>query len=168
MKNSILFLVIFAAILSCKPKQQATKVDNSIFNRSDADSLFLTIARSPCFGRCPQYEAKIYESGYTVYNGKRDVPSIGTHSFTLSAEQLKSLKQKAVDIKYFQMKDKYDNENVTDLPDCITSVQLDGVRKTIKNRFQGPVELAEFEKMIDGILNAAPKGKSVQTDERKD
>ncbi|MEO8146263.1 MAG: DUF6438 domain-containing protein [Bacteroidia bacterium] len=166
MKNSLFILLLFTAIFSCKSKQQAAKVDNSIFNRSDSDSLFVTIFHSQCFGRCPWYEAKIYESGYVVYSGKKDVPNIGNYSFQVSTEQLKELKQKAMDIKYFELKDKYDNEGVTDLPECVTSVQLDGKRKTIKNRYDGPPELREFEKVIEALFVNADMKKLPPTDEK--
>ena len=104
MKKTLSLLLLIIVIFSCKSKQQTTKVDSSIFNRNDTDSLFVTIFHSQCFGRCPWYEAKIYESGYVVYSGKKDVANIGNYSFQISTEQLKELKQKADEVKYFQMK----------------------------------------------------------------
>lgn len=163
-------LIIFGLIISCLAckTQKNTIAAQGLFNRTDNDSLFITISRSNCFGKCPVFEASIYESGHVIYEGKKFVPYIGTYTFYISEDNLKQLKQKAIEINYFHLQTKYDNENVTDLPDCTTSVQLDGVRMKIKNRYQGPVGLEEFEKMIDAIINSVPKGKVALPDERKD
>lgn len=139
---------------SCKPKQ-TTLSANKDFNTTDTDSVFITIERSPCMGACPWYSATIYESGLALYDGKRNVSYIGLYAVHLTPEQLKALKENAAAINYFKLNDKYNNEQITDLPGTTTSVQLNGKRKTILNRFGAPQQLTDFEKSIDVLFDNA-------------
>ena len=124
-----------------------------MFNQKDNDSLFVEMERSVCFGACPWYNVKIYESGYTVYDGKKFVDKNGIHTTTLSTEELKRIYDEAVQIKFINLNDRYDNKQVTDLPSTQSSVQINGTRKSIYDRFESPKELENFERMIDQILD---------------
>jgi len=121
---------------------------------SGADSLFASIKRTPCYGRCPIYEAKIYNSGFVVYEGKRFVDKEGVFTSRISSEQLSQILSKASELRYFELQDEYDSP-VTDLPTTYTSVQKEGVAKLVKNRVGGPDNLKAFESFLDGILNGA-------------
>ena len=65
---------------------------------------------------------------------------------------MKKWQEKAQSIGYMKLNDKYDNPVVTDLPATESSVKINGVRKSITNRYQGPKELKEFEDFIDSML----------------
>jgi len=142
---------------------EPVKVDNSA-DKKDAsatdmkqssnstESLFVSMKKTPCYGRCPIYEVKIYQSGKVIYDGKRFVEREGVYSGKLSKEQMEKIAAKAREIGYFDLEDEY-NSPVTDFPSTYTTVNLDGKSKTIKNRVGGPLPLKAYEKLIEEILD---------------
>ena len=118
---------------------------------SNNDSLFVTLERTVCFGKCPAYKIYIYSKGYVLYEGKMNVDKIGKFATRLSKQEIESIKQKVKTINYFELYDKYD-ASVTDLPSVNTSVALDGYRKSITARYNIPTELKDFQKFIDAIF----------------
>ena len=117
------------------------------------DSIYASIRRTPCYGRCPIYEATIYKSGLVIYDGNRFVDKIGKHYSRLTTDQLNEIVAKANEIEYFQMEDKYDSP-VTDFPTTTTVLNASGKSKTISNRVGGPKSLKEYEKFLDELLNS--------------
>ncbi len=115
------------------------------------DSLFVTIERTACFGKCPTYKTRIYTSGYVIFDGKMNVDKIGRFSTKLSKEEIETLKQKINEVNYFELNDKYDGP-ATDLPSVITSVALNGFRKSITARYEVPAELKSFQIFIDKLF----------------
>lgn len=115
------------------------------------DSLFATIERTVCFGKCPAYKIYIFTSGYVLYDGKMNVDKIGRFTTRLTKAELETIKQKAEAIHYFELNDKYDGP-ITDLPSVITSVAMNGYRKTVTARYNIPVELKEFQNLVDKLF----------------
>lgn len=115
------------------------------------DSLFASIERTPCFGRCPTYSVKIYKSGYVIYEGIRFVDKLGTYSTRISEREIQAIINKANEIGYFELNEVYDSP-VTDLPSTITYLSVNGQKKRIKDRVSGPEKLREYEKIFDGIF----------------
>jgi len=129
-----------------KPDQRAeTQADPG------EDSLFASIERTPCYGRCPTYSINIYKSGYVIYEGIRFVDRLGTYSTQISEREIQSIINKANEIGYFDLNDLYDSP-VTDLPSTITYLSVNGQKKTIKDRVRGPEKLREYEKYFDGVF----------------
>ena len=128
---------------------------------SALDSLFMTMRKTPCYGRCPIYTASIYNSGYVVYQGKRFVRNEGIHTGRLTEDQMNSIRHMARNVNYFEFNDEYDRP-VTDLPTTYTTMHLNGQKKTIKNRVGGPDALRGFEnhvqKILDGIVWTKQEG----------
>lgn len=122
--------------------------------RADAlDSIYASLKRTPCYGRCPIYEVSIYKSGYVVYNGNRFIEKTGLHRSRLTQEQLKQIAAKAEEIGYFELENNYDSP-VTDFPTTITVLNLPGKpKKEIKDRVGAPESLKEYEKFLDNLLN---------------
>ena len=129
-----------------KPDQQAgTQTDPG------EDSLFASIERTPCYGRCPTYSINIYKSGYVIYEGIRFVDRLGTYSTRISDRKIQAIINKANEIGYFELDDVYDSP-VTDLPSTITYLSVNGQKKRIKDRVRGPEKLREYEKYFDGVF----------------
>lgn len=116
-----------------------------------ADSLFFKIERTSCFGRCPTYEISVFESGYVIYHGKRNVDKIGFYESRLSNEQLKLILERAKAIDYFQLNDRYDG-NMTDVPSTITLIQYNDDIKAVIDRVNGPQALKQFQREMDELL----------------
>jgi hypothetical protein len=117
------------------------------------DSLFASIERTPCYGTCPTYRFKVYESGFAEYEGIRFVDSVGTFTVQVPQLRLQQLKELLHEVNYFSFQDKYIDPFITDIPHTITIVQLDGRVKRVLNGHEGtPEGLVIFERFIDGLV----------------
>lgn len=167
MKRTIIFMFILGVLAACASKKSTINSESDTTNSSSntttehqiifqdvqpGDSLFASIERSFCFGKCPVYTLHIYNSGYAVYNGTANVNLMGRHTSNLTREQMIFLVDKANEINYFELKDVYDNEGVTDLPSATTSIVINGQRKSVKRRFDYPQSILTFEAAFDDIV----------------
>jgi (2Fe-2S) ferredoxin len=110
------------------------------------------IQRTACFGRCPIYTLTVYKDGIVIYEAEKWVEKEGTFQTKVDQKVIQQLMKKAESVNYFGMKNVYDSAQVTDLPSTITSLRTEDQLKIIVNRFQGPEELAEFEKYFDELF----------------
>ena len=146
-----LIIACILVLFSCKKREGSTATTTSapVLETPSApdapvaqqDSLLYEYKRGACFGTCPIFNLKIYQSGYAVYEGRNHVQMIGTYHSTMNAATLLKLAQVVDEIKYFSLKDEYDFEGIQDIPAVHSTVVRDGVKKSIKNRYQGPSEL---------------------------
>jgi len=121
---------------------------------SSVDSLFAFMERTPCYGRCPIYKMWIYKSGYTLYEGINFVEREGVWATQLSTEDLQQIASKGKEIGYFNLDDEYDSP-ITDIPATITTLNIDGRKKTVRDRHNAPASLRDFEKLIDAVVEKA-------------
>ncbi len=141
------------ATTTTPPAQETTAAAPS--PAASQDSLLYEYKRGACFGTCPIFNLKIYQSGYAVYEGRNHVQMIGTYHSTMNATTLLKLAQVVDEIKYFSLKDVYDFEGIQDIPAVYSTVVRDGVKKTIKNRYQGPPELnALYDALDEAVANS--------------
>ena len=121
---------------------------------TSADSLLISYERTPCFGRCPVFKIKVYESGYTTYQGVNFVEYMGYFYSRVSSNTLEKIKKTVQASDYFNLEDRYDNDHITDLPSKIYQVNMDGVNKRIIARVDSPEALnnlgQEIEKIFEG------------------
>lgn len=117
----------------------------------DNDTIFATIERTPCYGTCPVYKLMIFKSGIALYEGKQNVEKIGRYIVEFSEEEIKTIREKAIEINYFKLQDEYDSP-VTDFPTTLTSIRINGKVKSVSNRVGGPEELKSFEKHLHETL----------------
>ncbi len=116
-----------------------------------SDSLFFKIERTSCFGRCPTYQISVFNSGYVLYHGKRNVEKIGFFEAQLNEDQIKLILERANEINYFQLNDRYDG-NMTDVPSTITLIQYNDDIKAVIDRVNGPQPLKQFQQEMDNLL----------------
>lgn len=150
-----LFLTI--GIYSCASKKNTTTnvvKTETANNPSSGDTLFASLQRGYCFGRCPVYTLEIYKSGYAVYEGKANVEMLGKYSTRFTKEQMNSLVKVANEINYASLEDKYDG-NITDIPSHTTSIILNGKRKQVMRRYDYPRSILEFENQFDTLIKEA-------------
>lgn len=157
MKNILLILPL-VLFFSCKQNKPVT--DNSTTEINDSkpndetpikEALFLSMERTPCFGKCPSYKLTIFNTGNVVYEGFTFAKKEGKHTKKLSKSQLTEIQDKVESIKLFEMKDKYDSQ-ITDIPSTILYVVYKGKKKKILDRVGGPDELKSLEKLIDFLV----------------
>ncbi len=115
------------------------------------ESLFLSMERSPCFGKCPNYKISIFNTGRVIYEGFNFVEKEGKYETQLSEDAMNEIKEQMELIKIFKMEDKYDSP-ITDIPSTLIYINNDGKKKKIYDRHGAPNELREFEKLIDHFV----------------
>ena len=145
---------VFLLAASCKSTKPGAGSDTSFLNTptNPGDSLFAYLERGACFGRCPVYRIKVFNSGFVLYDAIKWTPQEGLFSTRLSTDEMRSIAEEAKRIGYFEMDDVYDNTGVSDLAANITKVNAYGHVKKIKNRYNGPAELRSFERFIDSVF----------------
>lgn len=116
------------------------------------DSLFASIRKGYCYGRCPVYELKIYNSGFVQYNGIANMDLLGEHTSWVREEEMLAFIDKANEISYFDLQDEYDNPGITDLPETTTSLVMGGKRKSVRRRHGFPSSIISFEDLFNGLV----------------
>lgn len=127
------------------------KENTESYQNQTEESVFATISKSPCYGKCPVYTMTIYSDGRAVLEGKFNIDYIGTYETKLSEEELQEFTETAKRIDYFGLEDKYDSE-VTDLPSTTTSIVIDGEKKEVYRRANYPQKILTFERLFTQLL----------------
>ncbi|MFN9039726.1 MAG: DUF6438 domain-containing protein, partial [Planctomyces sp.] len=70
---------------------------------TEADSLFFSLERTPCFGQCKTYRIRVYRSGFAVYEGSSFVEKTGTHYGHVGSDTLALLLRKAQEVDFFNL-----------------------------------------------------------------
>lgn len=116
--------------------------------------LLASIERTPCFGICPVYKISIYQSGYVVMNGKRNVPNIGWFSTRLTTEQVKEIIRYAEEHRIYNLEGEYIEPRIADFPTTITELNINNRYKRIVNtQPSAPETLLSWEKFLDSFFN---------------
>lgn len=112
--------------------------------------LVARIKKSPCFGKCPVFEAVLYSDGSASYKGKKNVEMLGEYEAQASEELAKLILEKAETIKYFELEDTYPTSGrlIKDIPNTVTELNKNGQKKQITNNHNAPQELQDFEKYL--------------------
>ena len=116
------------------------------------DSLFASITKGYCYGTCPVYKLKIYNSGHVSLEGIKNIDQIGFFSARINQEKMDTFSDMAKQINYMNLSDEYDNRYVSDLPETNTSIVIDGKRKTVRKRYDYPRSILAFEKLFIKLL----------------
>ena len=123
---------------------------------SDVKEVIITLERTECFGSCPVYRLTILGDGTVIYEGIRFAQVQGTNKTIISEDKIRQLVSEFQKIDYFSLRDSYEERNVTDMPSAITSLTINGNKKTVRH-YHGdlstPTELTELEDKIDEIVN---------------
>ena len=184
MKNFLLILSLSAFfLLSCNPKttQKVTtqepsseptpntpssetntpvppiKAEKEPQSEEEKLKLVASIQKTPCYGECPVFEAKIYSDGTMTWYGKKYVEKEGHYEAMAPADFMAKIRDKAVEVKYFVLSPTYPTEGrkITDLPNTVTYLQLNGKEKKIVNNHHAPKELKAFEAFLMEMVKQA-------------
>lgn len=159
----ILLITLASFVLSCKNTEKSTSTStnpaptNAEVKKASKspevlkESLFLTMERTPCFGKCPTYKIMIFNTGNVVFEGFSNTKYIGKYGKQLTKKQLKEIQNMMDEINIMEMENVYDSE-VTDLPSTILFIVSNNTKKKILDRVNGPAELKQFEKLIDHFV----------------
>lgn len=161
MKNKILLTVgwfsfaLLMAMSSCKSNKYASTSETvSAVNAASIDTLLVKIKREACFGRCPQYYATVYKSGFAEYYGEMNVKKGGQWYARLSSEQLTYLLDAIRENKIESMDTAYSNPYLADFPVYTLWVADKKPRKKILlNHESPPVPITEFTQVLEELLD---------------
>jgi hypothetical protein len=150
-----LALVFCFLLFSCKSPKPSTTVSIEDTPQSvSLDSLLVGIKREACFGRCPQYTATIYKSGWAEYYGEMNVKKVGAWHAKLSEEQQAYLIQAIRQNKMEAMDTSYSNPYLADFPAYALWISVNKPRKKILvNHESPPTEIKEFTQVLEELLD---------------
>jgi hypothetical protein len=139
-----------ALVAGCasKPKMTPTPTNNT--------GVVITMERTTCEDNCPAYMLTIYGSGSAMYDGKVNVKRIGGAATNVSEEKVNQLISEFQKIDFFALSDNYTAGSNTAFPTVITSITIDGKKKTVTHYHgdtSAPKQLTTLENKIDEILN---------------
>ncbi len=166
-------LLIAFAFQACKTTEEAADLKESvseapaeaaevaneevpvISNDTGERILFASVERTPCFGRCPSYNLKIYADGFVELNGKRDLDMIGKYTTNITKSKMNAILKQAEDIEFYEMEDEYDDSMITDLPSTIvTVIDKSGNLKTVLCRYNYPKRIKILAEQIDALMTS--------------
>lgn len=151
MPHKLLFsALIVMSIASCGSQQPAASASGTVFG-SKTDSVFFSLQRTPCFGKCPAYTVTIMADGSAHYTGRSFAPREGEFTGTVDKATMQALFDRAAAIGFFGFQDKYDAQ-VTDIPSTIIRVNADGKDKKVLGRVKPPPAFKPFAAFADSLL----------------
>lgn len=114
----------------------------------------VTMQKTGCYGKCPDYEFILQSNGEASYIGKKNVPRIGRYKAQAQAGFMFSIKSKINEGKFFKMSTIYPtNEKIIkDLPDTYLMVSDNVHQIIIRNNHDAPTELIEFQNKIEKMI----------------
>lgn len=127
-----------------------------------------SIRKTPCYGKCPVFEAKFYSDGRAEYKGKMNVDKIGNYTSRVDKETLRSIKSKAMEVGYLDFEREYPTGEVkiSDLPTTVTHLRIGDMTKTISNKYQAPEGLKTYEKFLTDMIDRMEWTKSPSEDNK--
>jgi hypothetical protein len=129
-------------------------VKPSVIPKDIEENLVFSLRRTPCYGKCPAFEIKVFKDGTATYNGIAHVSRTGKYTAKVSESVLKEIYAKAAAANFFELSDAYPLQaaEISDLPKVYTFVRQGENSKFITNNFDAPPQLMAFESQIEKLL----------------
>ncbi len=118
----------------------------------------ITLERTACFRTCPIYTVSILEDGTVMYRGDRFVSVSGKQTGNIAPEMVAAMVAAFKDVGYFDWKEAYDSQTVSDLPTVITSVKsANATHRIVRDTGDStaPLALPVLEQWIDEMTNTS-------------
>ncbi len=166
-------LAIFAILITtnCTPKvEQIVKESNTTerdeqkaeANQKPKDIVMMTapyvvaaIKTTPCYGKCPVYEATLYSDGKVTWFGKKFTERIGRFETKVSEEVVADVRSKIKEGGIFFLEDSYPSQRklfITDLPNTVISISNGAQPKVITDNHGAPKNLLIFEDYLKAFF----------------
>jgi len=165
MKNLLYAAIVLLTLAACKDKKAIAEAEPvakpapapttlamQTPEQAFKDSIVIEFEKSPCFGRCPVYNVKVYGSGFALYEGINFTEKMGMYTTKFTKQEIDEIVKIAEAINYDSLKDEYDDKNVMDLPSTYSAVRIDGKLKRIKARMDVPLALKNFNENLSVTL----------------
>lgn len=123
---------------------ETTEFEEPETSKSAGDSLVMEFSKTPCYGQCPVYNVKVYESGYAVWEGKNFTDRMGVYSTQIAASERQKFFAEAEAEGFFDFDKSYDNSMVQDLPSTSLMIQMDEERHRVTIRMAVPKDVKDY------------------------
>ena len=143
-------VLVILALLICVPvfaKHQKRKKKKK---QSTSKITSVTMRRTPCYGRCPDYSIKISSNGDVVYTGMRFVEDSGVYTKNVGAAKAMEIINQFIANRVDTCKDLYQNR-IPDLPGIIMTIVYANSTKEIRNAHFGPPYFKGLATSIDEV-----------------
>jgi len=111
----------------------------------------ITLERTGCYGSCPAYVVTVATDGI-VFSGRAFVAVKGTRTDPADASDVRRLAEKFVAADFYSMDDAY-RSSVTDYPEYLLSIEIDGHKKTVEDYVGSwvgmPAVVTELQNEVD-------------------
>lgn len=140
----IILLLAFTVVACKQQKKTAEKpAEKQIITKSAEPKLLFTFRKSVCYGYCPAYYAEVYSDGLVKYEGKAHVKNIGKFEFKAPKEFTDMVMNKAIELDFVNLKDKYES-GVPDFPSSILTIYQGDMVKTVEFIDNAPEEVTIY------------------------
>jgi hypothetical protein len=114
----------------------------------------VTLQKTGCYGKCPDYEFILQSNGEATYIGKKNVPRLGKYQARAQAGFIFSIKSKINEGNFFKMSTIYPSNKkiLKDLPDTYIMVNDNVHQIIIRNNHDAPTELIDFQHQIEKMI----------------
>jgi TonB family protein len=126
----------------------------STFAQSAPKVSEVSMQRTACFGRCPEYNVELTLSGKLTYTGLRHTDRTGTYVAELPAKVMTKFFREISRYKLSVLKPSYKMIS-TDLPGMHLDFIISGRQKSIRQAESGPAYLSVIGKKIDSLVAVA-------------
>lgn len=178
--NWVLLVVGCLIFISCSKKskvvvapsptfdieENSSTSDGQVINEKSASKIselsrvyrIVTMQKTGCHGKCPDYEFILQSNGEATYIGKKNVPRIGRYKARAHPGFMFSIKNKINEGDFFKMSTIYpSNEKIIkDLPDTYIMVSDNLHQIIIRNNHDAPTELIKFQNKIEKMIEELP------------
>lgn len=162
--RTLIALVLPLVLLACSQKRDAVVAESDITPGMDAstqqpvlggatnaDSLVISLQRTPCYGTCKAYVINVYRSGYATFEGRSNVEREGMHFTRIGQDTIARILEDAEGSGFYQLNDKYDRD-VTDLPSAIMQLVANGKNKRVVSRVGAPESFKQLFARAEELL----------------
>ena len=136
----ILSMLLIGSVFARHHKRKKDKQPNSITS--------VSIHRTACYGRCPDYLVQISNDGTAIYTGKRFTADTGIFKKNIGTAKAMEVINEFYTYRVDTCSDMYRNR-IPDLPGLIITVQYKDSTKTIRDANFGPSFLKQLANDID-------------------
>lgn len=152
MKKYLGIIAVFLLFVSCQSYRKTT----SSSLRYEIENLIVN--KSPCFGTCPMYKLEITKEGKAYLDARNFLKNDlkGKYTARLSSAQLQNLATELNRLDFTDLKDRYGDNRVTDLPATDLEIRYNGnnTKKIYDYGNQGSPALAKFYAYVDSLVYA--------------
>jgi len=145
MKNFLLTALLILSIAPVYAKQAKHKKKKA---KPAIESV--TLHRTACFGRCPDYTVEISNDGWVTYTGIRFTPDTGVFRKNIGKSVAAGIMSRLQTNRVDTCRNLYENR-IPDLPGITYTIQFADSTKKISNANFGPTFLSQTADDIDKL-----------------